>query len=188
MSPCRARSASSSAASPSTNAFSARVQMRDESGLAIVSMCFANSNVVKVYRDRVDVDQIVKDASTIDVAPAERLARALPFHGTFYAGLPLRNYLPYGRELLDGGLESAAVMAFERAAQANPGAPTLYRLGTLLVRSGETVRARAAFELALVLHPDLAEANNYLGALLAQGGDLDAAISRFRAALASTPE
>ena len=40
-----------------------------------------SGNVVKVYRDRVDVDQIVKDASTIDVSPAERLARALPFHG-----------------------------------------------------------------------------------------------------------
>ena len=81
-----------------------------------------SGNVVKVYRDRVDVDQIVKDASTIDVSPAERLARAVPFQGTFYSGLPLRNYLPYGRELLDSGLERAAVMAFERAAQANPGA------------------------------------------------------------------
>jgi len=148
----------------------------------------ASGNVVKVYHDRVDVGQIVKDASTIDVSPAERLTRAVPFQGTFYSGLPLRNYLPYGRELLDNGLERAAVMAFERAAQANPGAPTLYRLGTLLARSGETVRARAAFERALVLQPDLAEANNDLGALLAQGGDLDAAISRFRAAIASTPE
>ena len=148
----------------------------------------ASGNVVKVYRDRVDVDQIVKDASTIDVPPTERLARALPFHGTFVGGLPQRNYLPYGRELLDGGLESAAVIAFERAAQSNPGAPTLYRLGTLLARSGETVRARAAFERALVLQPDLAEANNDLGALLAQQGDLDGAIGRFRAALASTPE
>jgi Tfp pilus assembly protein PilF/peroxiredoxin len=147
-----------------------------------------SGNVVKVYRDRVDVDQIVKDASTIDVSAAERLTRAVPFQGTFYSGLPLRNYLPYGRELLDNGLERAAVIAFERAAQANPGASTLYRLGTLLVRSGETVRARQAFEGALVLQPDLAEANNDLGALLAQGGDLDAAISRFRAALASTPE
>ena len=148
----------------------------------------ANGNVVKVYRDRVDVDQIVTDAGTIDVPPAERLARALPFHGTFHAGLPQRNYLPYGRELLDGGLESAAVIAFERAAQANPGAPTLYRLGTLLARSGETARAGAAFERALVLQPDLAEANNDLGALLAQQGDLDGAIGRFRAALASTPD
>ena len=129
-----------------------------------------SGNVVKVYRDRVDVDQIVKDASSIDVSATERLARAVPFQGTFHSGLPLRNYLPYGRDLLDNGLERAAVTAFERAAQSNPGASTLYRLGTLLARSGETVRARAAYERALVLQPDLAEANNDLGALLAQSG------------------
>src|SRR6185312_7084785 len=134
------------------------------------------------------VDQIVMDASTIDVSPTERLARALPFQGTFYSGLPLRNYLPYGRELLDSGLESAAVIAFERAAQADPGASTLYRLGTLLAKTGETARARAAYERALALQPDLAEANNDLGALLAQGGDLNGAIDRFRAALAATPD
>ncbi len=147
-----------------------------------------SGNIVKVYRDRVDVDQILKDAATIDVSPTERLTRAVPFQGLFYSELPRRNYLPYGRELLDQGLERAAVTAFERAAQANPGASTLYRLGTLLVRVGDALRARAAFERALVLKPDLAEANNDLGALLAQGGDLEAAIGRFRAALASTPE
>jgi tetratricopeptide (TPR) repeat protein/peroxiredoxin len=148
----------------------------------------ASGNVVKAYRDRVDVGQVVKDAAGIEVPPRERLARAVPFPGTFHAALPLRNYLPYGRELLDQGLEAAAVIAFERAAQANPGASTLYRLGTLLTKTGETARARAAFERALVLEPGLAEANNDLGALLAQGGDLDAAISRFRSALASTPD
>src|SRR4029079_11281231 len=148
----------------------------------------ASGNVVKAHRGRVDVDRIVKDAASIDVPSRERLARAVPFAGTFYSPLPLRNYLPYGRELLDQGLEAAAVIAFERAADANPGASTLYRLGTLLAKTGETARARAAFERALALQPDLAEANNDLGALLAQGGDLDAAISRFRGALASTPE
>jgi len=147
-----------------------------------------SGNVVKVYRDRMDADEIVKDASAIDVSPNERLARAVPFRGAFYSGLPLRNYLPYGRELLDNGLEAAAVVAFERAAAANPGASTLYRLGTLLARSGQTEKARGAFERALALQPDLAEANNDLGALMAQGGDLDAAIARFRAALASVPE
>jgi Flp pilus assembly protein TadD len=148
----------------------------------------AGGSVVKVYRDRVDVDEIVADARTIDVSPTERLARALPFPGTFYFGLPRRNFLPYGSELLDNGLERAAVIAFERAAQANPGASTLYRLGTLLARSGETGKARAAFEDAIALKPDLAEAHNDLGALLAQGGDVDAAIARFRAALASIPD
>ena len=148
----------------------------------------AGGNVVKVYRDGVDVDEIVADTSAIDASPADRLARAIPFPGTFYSALPLRNYLLYGSELLDNGLERGAVMAFERAAQANPGASTLYRLGTLLARGGETVKARAAFEGALVLKPDLAEANNDLGTLLARGGDLDGAIGRFRAALASIPE
>ncbi len=148
----------------------------------------SGGNVVRVYRDEVNVARIVKDASAIEATPAERLARALPFPGTFYAGLPLRNYLPYGRELLDEGLDAAAVVAFERAAQANPGASTLYRLGTLLARTGEKGRARSAFERALALQPDLAEANNDLGALLAQEGDLDAAIGRFRAALASMPD
>jgi Tfp pilus assembly protein PilF len=148
----------------------------------------AGGSVVKVYRDRVDVDEIVADASAIDVPPTERLARALPFPGNFHFGVPLRNYLPYGSELLDNGLEAAAVTAFERAAQANPGASTLYRLATLLARSGDTVKARAAFEQAIVLKPDLAEAHNDLGALLAQGGDLEAAIGQFRAALTAIPE
>jgi tetratricopeptide (TPR) repeat protein len=112
----------------------------------------------------------------------------VPFAGTFHSPLPQRNYLPYGRELLDQGLEAAAVIAFERAADANPGASTLYRLGTLLAETGRRPARRAAFERALVLEPGLAEANNDLGALLAQGGDLDAAMSRFRAALASTPD
>jgi Tfp pilus assembly protein PilF/peroxiredoxin len=148
----------------------------------------ANGNIEKVYRDPVDVAQIVKDAAAIEAPPAARLSRAVPFAGTFYAPLPVRNYLPYGSELLDQGLDAAAIVAFERAARANPGAPTLYRLGTLLQKTGETGRARAAFESALALKPDLAEANNDLGALLAQGGDLEGAITRFRAALASTPD
>ena len=144
--------------------------------------------VVKVYRDRVDVAVILRDASAIDVPPAERLARAVPFPGTLYSPAPLRNYLPYGRELLDQGLEAAALVAFERAAQASPNAFTLYRLGTLLSKRGETARAREAFERALRLQPDLAEASNDLGALLAQGGEVEAGIKHFRAALAVTPE
>jgi tetratricopeptide (TPR) repeat protein len=146
-----------------------------------------SGNVVKVYRDRVDVDEIVKDAGTIDVSPVERLTRALPFQGTFYSALPLRNYLPYGRELLDDGLARRRD-GVQRAAQANPGAPTLYRLGTLLAKKRRDGRAAPVSRRALVLQPDLAEANNDLGALIAQSGDLNEAITRFRAALASTPD
>ena len=144
--------------------------------------------IVRVYRQQAEIAQIVKDAGAIESGAESRLSRALPFAGTFYSALPQRNYLPYGRELLDQGLESAAIAAFELAAEANPGASTLYRLGTLLTKAGESTRARAAYEKALALQPDLAEASNDLGALLAQSGDLDGAIVRFRAALAATPD
>jgi Tfp pilus assembly protein PilF/peroxiredoxin len=144
--------------------------------------------VVKVYRDRLDVSEILRDVPRIEAAPAERLARAVPFPGTFYAAPGQRNYLPYGQELLDQGLEGAATSAFERAAQGNPSASTLYRLGTLLVKSGQSTKARAAFERALAMQPDLAEASNDLGALLAQSGDLPAAIERFRTALSSAAD
>ena len=49
--------------------------------------------------------------------------------GSFHAPLSPRNFLPYGRELLDEGLEAEAIVAFERASQASPSASVLYRLG-----------------------------------------------------------
>jgi Tfp pilus assembly protein PilF/peroxiredoxin len=148
----------------------------------------AAGRVVRTYRDHVDPSLILRDAATIEAPPAERLARAVPFEGTLYSPPALRNYLSYGRELLDQGLDAPAVEAFERAVQARPSAPTLYRLGTLLAKGAQPERARDAFERALALQPDLAEASNDLGALLARGGNLEAAIARFREALASEPE
>ena len=148
----------------------------------------AEGRVVKVYRDRLDASAIARDASRIEAGPAERLARAVPFAGTLYSPPGRRNYLPYGHELLDQGLDAAALGAFERAVQANPDSSTLYRLGTLLMRNGQTDKARAVLEQALAKQPDLAEASNDLGTLLAQGGDLPAAIERFRAALRAAPD
>jgi len=148
----------------------------------------AEGRVVKAYRDHVDVSEILRDVPRIEAAPVERLSLAVPFPGTFHTSPGLRNYLPYGQELLDQGLEAPAVVAFERAAQGNPSASTLYRLGTLLVKSGQATKARAAFERTLAMQPDLSEASNDLGALLAQSGDLTAAIERFRAALTATPD
>lgn len=148
----------------------------------------ADGHVVRVWRGVVDVDAVLRDARVLDVAPADRLARALPFPGRFVTPVPARNYLPYGRELLEAGLDVPAIEALQRAAAANPSAPTLYRLGTLLERTGKAVEARAAFERALSLDPSLAEAHNDLGALLALQGDIDGAITRFRQALAATPE
>jgi Tfp pilus assembly protein PilF len=148
----------------------------------------AEGRVVKVYRDRLDVSRILDDAPKIEAPPDVRLSRALPFEGTFYSAPGRRDYVPYGRDLLDQGLEAQAVVAFEQAAQGSPTASVLYRLGGLLVKSGQAERAAAAFERALALQPDLSEASNDLGTLLAEKGDMEAAIERFRAALTTTPD
>ena len=148
----------------------------------------AEGRVAKVYRDRVDIPLILQDAPRIEAPPDERLARALPFEGTFYSAPGRRDYVPFARDLLDQGLEAQAVVAFELAAQGSPSASTLYRLGSLLVKTGQSAKARAAYERALAMQPDLAEASNDLGTLLAEGGDLAGAIARFRAALAVTPD
>jgi Flp pilus assembly protein TadD/peroxiredoxin len=161
---------------------------RQDLRLPTVFLLDAAGRIVRSYRDGLEVAAVLRDAAAIDAASAERLSRAVPFPGTWYSRLPVRNYLPYGRELLDQGLDAAAVVAFERAAQANPSPATLYRLGTLLVKTGETARARTVFERAIAMEPDLAEARNDLGALLAQDGQIDAAIAQFRQALASTPD
>jgi Flp pilus assembly protein TadD/peroxiredoxin len=145
-------------------------------------------SIVKVYRERLDAARVARDATSLAVPADVRLARAVPFTGRFYSPLSLRNYLPYGRELLDQGLEAAALVAFERAAQANPSAATLYRLGTLLMKTGETARARQALERALEVQSDFPEASNDLGTLLAQEGQLEPAIGLFRRALAAMPE
>jgi Tfp pilus assembly protein PilF/peroxiredoxin len=148
----------------------------------------AKGQVVRVYRDGVDVPAILEDAERIEVPPDQRLARALPFAGILGTAPGRRDTVPYGRDLLDQGLEAPAAFAFEHAVQGRPTASVLYRLGSLLGKAGETAKARAAYEQALVLQPDLPEASNDLGALLAEGGDLEGAIARFRAALAAAPD
>jgi Flp pilus assembly protein TadD/peroxiredoxin len=148
----------------------------------------AEGSVVKVYRDRVDVSSILKDAAEIDATPDVRLARALPFPGILYSAPSRRDYLPYGRELLDQGLEAQAVVAFQEVAKGSPNASILYRLGNLLLRTGQQDEARVAYERALEIQPDLSEASNDLGTLLAESGDLAGAIERFQAALDATPD
>ena len=161
---------------------------RQDLQLPTVFLLDARGGGAPVYRDRVDIAPILRDAPTIDAPPDERLARARPFEGTFDVDARPARQRPYGRDLLDQGLESQAVVAFELAAQGIPSASVLYRLGSLLAKKGESAKARPAYERALALQPDLAEASNDLGTLLAEAGDLPGAIARFRAALAATPD
>jgi Tfp pilus assembly protein PilF/peroxiredoxin len=148
----------------------------------------AEGEIVKAYRGQVPLAEVVADLPKMAAPPKERLARTMAFAGTFY-GLPgQRNYLQYGLELVEQGWDDAALVPFERAAKGDPSAFTLYSLGTLYMRGGQTAKAQAAFARALEVKPDFSEASNGLGALLAQGGNLPAAVARFKIALETTPD
>jgi Tfp pilus assembly protein PilF len=148
----------------------------------------AQGEIVKAYRHPIAAAEILADVPRIEATPAERLVRAMPFPGTLHAAPPGRNDLQYGLELVEQGFEDAALPAFERAARGDPGAFTLYSLGTLYLKSGQPAKAKAAFERTLQVKPDFAEASNGLGALVAQAGDVPAAIALFRTALETTPD
>jgi Flp pilus assembly protein TadD len=161
---------------------------RPDLQLPTVFLLDTQGRVVRVCRGPVDAQQIVRDAAAVEVTPEVRLARGRPFAGTSTMMPGPRDTVPYGRDLLDQGLESQALVAFEMAAQGNPSSSVLYRLGNLLAKKGETVKATIAYERALELEPDLAEASNDLGTLLAEAGDLRGAVARFRAALEAAPD
>ena len=131
----------------------------------------AQGEIVKVYRDPIAAARLVEDVRRIEVSAAERLARAVPFPGTFHSSPGERNYFQYGLELSEQGFDAPALIAFERVAKADPSAITFYNLGTLYMKGGQPREAKAAFERALELQPDYADAGNSLGALLAQSGD-----------------
>lgn len=161
---------------------------REDLRLPTLLLLDGHGEIVKVYRDQVDVAQVLADVPKIEAPPAERLARAAPFPGTFQAPPGERNYFQYSLDLAEQGFDGAALAGFERAAKLDPVAITFYNLGTLYMKAAQPAKARVAFGRALDLKPEYAEANNSLGALLAQGGEVPAAIDRFRAALKVRPD
>jgi Tfp pilus assembly protein PilF/peroxiredoxin len=161
---------------------------REDLRLPTVFLVNGQGEIVKVYREPIDAAQIALDVPKIDASPAERLARAMPFAGTFYSRPGERNYFQYGLELSEQGFDAPALGVFERVARLDPSAITFYNLGTLYMKRGQPVVAKGAFERALEMKPEYADASNSLGALLAQSGDVPGAIERFRAALQNRPD
>jgi Tfp pilus assembly protein PilF/peroxiredoxin len=161
---------------------------REDLRLPAAFLISGQGAIVKVYRDRIVPSQILEDVPKIEASAAERLARAVPFAGTFHSRPGQRSDFQYGLELSEHGFDASALAAFERVAKVDPSALAFYNLGTLYMKGGAPTSARAAYERALELQPGYADASNSLGALLAQSGEVPAAIERFRAAIRARPD
>jgi hypothetical protein len=107
----------------------------------------AKGEIVRAYRQTVAAAQVVADAAKIEAPEAERLARAVPFAGTFSSKPGDRNYLQYGIELVEQGLESSALPAFERVQP-----PTMTRIvaGLVVLGLGKTPEQIAAIANEIV--------------------------------------
>jgi Tfp pilus assembly protein PilF/peroxiredoxin len=161
---------------------------REDLRLPTTFLMSAHGDIVKVYGGPIDAGRLVEDIAKAAAPPAERLARAVPFEGTFYSPPGERSYFQYGLELSEQGFDKAALLVFERVGKVDPTAITFYNLGTLYMQLGQPSAAKASFERALSLTPDYAESSNSLGALLAQNGDVEGAVARFRKALETKPD
>jgi Tfp pilus assembly protein PilF len=161
---------------------------REDLRLPTVFLLNARGEVARVYRQLTGGVTLARDAKEADAMERERLVRALPFAGAFYARPGERSYFQYALELSEQGYDDASLAAFERAAKLEPSAITFYNLGTLYMRGGRAADARAAFDRSLQLQPGYPDANNSLGVLIAQSGEIDAAIERFNAALEVRPD
>ena len=161
---------------------------REDLNLPTALLVSTKGEIVKVYTSPTAIAQAAQDVAKIEVSPAERLVRAVPFAGTFQSSLADRSYFQYGLELSEQGFDTAALAAFEYVAKVDPSAITFFNLGTLYMKGGQPSPAKVAFERGLQMKPDYADASNSLGALLAQSGEVPAAIERFRAALKAKPD
>ena len=161
---------------------------REDLPLPAAFLVSAQGEIVKTYTEPVAAGSITEDAAHIDAPPADRLTRAVPFPGTFTSPPGDRSYFQYGLELSEQGFDAPALAAFDRVAQVDPSAITFYNLGTLYMKLRQPSAAKTAFERALVLNQEYAEAHNTLGALLAQNGDVAGALTHFRSALDAKPD
>jgi len=152
-----------------------------------------NGDVVKVYQGPLAPAHVGEDSRQIPRTRAERLAKALPFHGvseTYEFG---RNSLTLGSAFFQRGYFDQAETAFLRALRDDASsAEACYGLGSVYLKQEKAREARDSFERAVKLsasYPDtLPNAWNNLGLLATREGHIDEAIGRFQQALQASPD
>jgi len=144
--------------------------------------------IVRVYQGPIDPENILKDAKSVPVTPAERMQKALPFAGTLYQGAFLRNDFTYGVAMFQHGYLDEAAASFQQVVATKPNNPEgYYNLGTLSLQRHEYSKAHDYLDQALKLRPNYPEAWNNLGMMAAQQGQAEEAIRNFRQSLSLRP-
>jgi tetratricopeptide (TPR) repeat protein len=152
-----------------------------------------NGDIVKLYQGATNPTQIAEDVQRIPRTSAERLAKALPFHGITDTSEFRRNYLSYGSVYFQRGYYEQAGASFQRALRGDPSsAEALYGLGSVYLQQNKTPEARDCFERVTkvdAVYPDtLPNAWNNLGLIATREGHTSQAIPYFENALQLNPD
>ncbi len=144
--------------------------------------------LVRLYEGRVGWKELLSDAASIPADAPGRLAKGLPFAGTYYASDWYRNEFQLGVSYLEAGMAGYGLKAFERTLQRRPGeTEALYNIGLIHLQAGDLEPARKAFEQALERQPEFVDAAANLGVVFARQGSLREAYAIFTRVLELRP-
>ena len=148
----------------------------------------SSGKLVRLYEGRVSWAQLRSDAASIPADAPGRLAKGLPFAGTYYASDWYRNEFQLGVSYLEAGMAGYGLKAFERTLRRRPGeTEALYNIGLIHLQAGDLEPARKVFEQALESQPDFVDAAANLGVVFARQGSLREAYAVFTRVLELRP-
>jgi len=161
---------------------------RRDLGIPTSFLVDEQGSIVKIYQGPIKPQNVLKDSGEIPRAAEQRLAKSLPFSGTYYGGEFHRNFFTQGVAFLQRGYLDEAQTSFKLVIHDHPDYPEAhYNLGTLYLQKHLLGDAREHLRRAIQLRPDYISALNNLGLVAAEEGRAEEAVRYFQEASRRNP-
>ena len=161
---------------------------RRDMPLPISFLLEASGAIVRIYQGLAAGVEVAADFKSIPATAEARLARAMPFPGTYFGGAMSHDYLTYGIAFTEYGYVDEAQAAFQRAIDADPTHEIAwFNLGTIYLNKKMYVDARKCLSEAVRLNPQDSDAWNNLGSISGTEEKYEEALEEFRHAALANP-
>jgi tetratricopeptide (TPR) repeat protein len=143
-----------------------------------------------LYKGRVSVDRVLRDARLIGLAVADRRADSVPFPGRWQEPLNSVSMIPLLDDLINEGFLAEADDYVRRlpAARKERLLPALVRLGMEFYRRGDGAKAQEHFAVAVKIDPTFVGVETALAVQREREGRPESAVKLYREALRRNPQ